>query len=118
MGGSSGVHSLPLVLLGATIDGELWGPSLEHEGLVVVVVEDTGIDWVTPESVESRGLWFGGSEGVGSLDGSGKSPAVLSSGEDVLDEDVLMVSTSIGSVSWALTFSARGRTCGLAFSFR
>jgi hypothetical protein len=80
----------------------LWSPSLENERFVIVVVENTLVGSVTPESDETRVFSFGLTKSMGTRDSSSESPSsstiTPSIIEDMVDENGLQVSTTSLSI--------------------
>lgn len=80
----------------------LWCPSLENERFVIVVVENTLVGSVTPESDETRVFSFGLTKSMSTRDSSSESPSsstiTPSIIEDMVDENGLQVSTTSLSI--------------------
>jgi hypothetical protein len=90
------IGKLPLVLGRVTADGSLGLPTLVQQRLVVIVVEDTLVGLIRPEARIARVLDLGATNGMGTVDGSGESPGIATSGSvDVIDEDIVETTASV-----------------------
>jgi hypothetical protein len=83
------ISSLELVFVHITIDSLLLIPSLEHDGLEVVVVEHSCFLRRSPEAIVSRVCDGSASESVSTRDGSSKFPTkVFLLLVNVVDKDI------------------------------
>lgn len=92
---SAEITSLPLVLGGVIEHMSLVDPSLTGDGPVVVVVEDSGLVSFTPPSIISGVLWLCASNGMGSRNGGGEWPSIVSVEVNVIDKDIAEAGATI-----------------------
>lgn len=84
----SQINSDPLILVIITGDGELGAPTLDEDGGEIVVVEDSRVGGVGPETLVARIFDLGASDGMSARESGCEGPSLVLTSVDVIDEDI------------------------------
>merc|ERR1712127_513939 len=82
------VRQFPLILFLVAINRSFWAPAFHDGRPVIIVVEDSTIDRIAPESIVAGHFNLCTSNGMGSANCSSHGPWILSVSVDVFDKNL------------------------------